>query len=348
MAGPEPALRPGRPGRRAARPPRPILRRAVRRTPGDRAPPPPPPPARGRAPAAPGPSARSPVEPGVRATRTTPTAVGAHPGGDGRPLGAQAHHVLTGQDHAHGHPVLVGQAAGDGGHRRVDFAPEGPAVGEGAGRFPAREAPRRIGLEIRRLDEGGAQREGPRPGGRLQRRTRRHGGVAPRHASRRGRGPGRATRPAPTLRARRAPPPGRAPGRCPRRTRHRRGRRGRRRPGACRLRAPPGGPPPPDRAPSSPAAGVRRRWRTRRSASRMLRQPVHRHRWASNARSTAPSSTGVPARAERGEAHDDARRAEAALARSRGRERRRPGGAHRRVQAVERRHRPALRPGGPA
>ena len=88
----------------------------------------------------------------------------------------------------------------------------------------------------------------------------------------------------------------------------RRPRAAARRAAASRSRAPPGVGRARRRTPT------RRTRSTRRAASRIVRHPVQRHRWASRARSHGVSSGDAPSTSEGGQAHDDPRRAEAALA----------------------------------
>ena len=141
--------------------------------------------------------------------------------------------------------MLVGQPAGVVRHRRVQLAAEGPAVAEGGGGRPARDAPRGIGLDVGRLDPGGGEGQGP-----LGPRGRRPGGAGARWCC----GPGPFRPPA-------GPPPGcrpprtrrRRPTRRPARRRERRRRRTRRRPG-----------PRPDPPAGARRPRARRGWRRRR------------------------------------------------------------------------------------
>ena len=213
-----------------------------------------------------------------------PGAVAVDAGGDRRTLGAEAHRVLPGPDDPHRPAVLVGQPPGVGGHRRVDLAPERPAVGERAGRFAARLAPRGVGLQVGGLHPGGAQGQVPVTVGHGQRRHRSHGRAPALDLARRpprlGQGLADGV-PAPAVgdghqRALRVVVVGEPAG------------------AQCDLGPDLAGAPRPRWSARRPAASRSRvssaARRSATAASWIVRQPVQRQRWAARARSTATSS----------------------------------------------------------
>ncbi len=155
----------------------------------------------------PGTSTGSTLSPGAAETRADATlqpavgvghhahdtsAVGADPGGDGRPLGAQPDDVLAGQHHAHRPAVLVGQAASSGRRHRRRLAAEGAPVGERRCRLPAGLAPRRVRLQVAGLHPRGLQGQVPVAGGQGHRPGDAAAAPPPLHLA--GGGPGRGQR----------------------------------------------------------------------------------------------------------------------------------------------------------
>ena len=270
--------------------------------------------------------------PGVRTTRSDAAPVGVGAARDRWPLRAQAHDVLAVEQHPHRPAVLVGQRAGGVADDRVQLAAEGAAVGQRAcaARRRARTTTRRV--RGRRAPPSWCAASpptrpaGPRAAGAastvvrrpctLPARARASASVAP-----------TAQPPAPSGTATRASggavsslkPP------WPRATRGRDELR------AAGLERGPGG------GGVEVAGGDRRRRRCARShASRIVRQPVQRHRWASSACSTAAwSAAGCLARSPSSR-HTMPGRAEAALAGPGGAERGRPAVADRRRRARRR------------
>ena len=140
--------------------------------------------------------------PGVRTTRTTPVPSARTPAAIGGRFGPEAHDVLAGVQDPHRPAVLVGEPAGDGADLAGDLAAERAAVGERRRRLTARLAPRRVGLEVARLDPRRLQRAVPvarRHVDRPRQRRRRAPALA---RGRRGGGPRPASRPPPTRRRR--------------------------------------------------------------------------------------------------------------------------------------------------
>ena len=212
------------------------------------------------------------------------------------------------------------------------LAAEGAAVAEGEAGLAPGHAPRGVGLQVGRLDPGGAQRQGPVPGRDVDGWLRGTVVLRPWTLSARARASGS----------------GRRHGGAPAGVGH--GHQGvRRAPSSANPASPrtTAGPTrwatPPSRA-ARAAAAARSRTRAaagRRAstgvrpsdgwaASRIVCQPVHRHRWASSAWSMRSSDDRS---VERRQAHHDARGAEAALAAAAGDERVGPGVAGRRRAA---------------
>ena len=157
-----------------------------------------------------------------------------------------------------------------------------------------------------------------RPAGSVERAARRRRWCAGPAPCRPRPGPRPASRRPPSRRRRRAPPPARRPARCRRRSR----RAPRATSGADPLRRAALDARPAGRGVEVARARRRRRAVATSHASRIVRQPVQRQRWASSARSTAAVVAGrAPLARSAGEPHDDARRAEPALAGAGGAER---------------------------
>ena len=143
--------------------------------------------------------------PGSRRSRRAarpPRPAAASGRGARRPRGA--HSTRTGR------PCASASARAAAGTGEAQLAAEGPAVGERAGGLAAGRAPRRVGLEVGRLDPGRAQRQVPRRRRDVD-RPRQRGRAAPAlHLARRR--PGRRAGSPPTAQpagARRARPRGR-------------------------------------------------------------------------------------------------------------------------------------------
>ena len=213
--------------------------------------------------------------------------------GDRRPLRPEAHDVFARVDDAHRATGGVGELAGRGRRRRRRLAAERAAVGQRRRGLAAGRAPGRVGLEVGGLDPAGGEAHAARH--RLRELERRHrdprwcGDPAPCPRA-----------PAPPAGSRPRPSPGRprlvgrgrgsraGEGPRPARRGARRRRRTRRRPGARRDR-------PAARAPpSSPArrgGGVEIAFAEHARpgapsiASYTVCHPVHRHRCAARARS---------------------------------------------------------------
>ena len=150
-------------------------------------------------------------------------AVGPRPGRERRALRPVAHDVLPRRTATRtGAAVLVGEAAGDGADLGRHLAAERPAVGERRRRLAARRAPRRVRLEVARLDPRRLQRAGPVPGRHLDRP--RSGAVErrPWHAPASRRASPSVSADEPLAVGADARRPARQPARCRRRTRRRR------------------------------------------------------------------------------------------------------------------------------
>ena len=231
------------------------------------------------------------------------------PGGHRWPLRAQAHHVLPGKDHPH-RPARTGPPAPGRppAPARRPCRRRPPHCRRGGPALRPGTAPRRVRLQVGRLDPGGLQgqvpvaRAAPRAGSAAAWPLRRPWtlpGAGP------GLGEGLARRAQPPV-ARPARPPGIRAGRCRRRSRPGPGPRPApvRCGGAALERGPPAAA---ESGRSRPRSGRRDRpagpgWP--QAASTMVRQPVQRHRWASSAVSTwaggrrraraRPAGTGFP------------------------------------------------------
>ena len=104
-----------------------------------------------------------------------------------RPLGPEADRVLTTPPDPHRATLLVGQTPRHGldpdGNTARLLGTEGAAIGEGSRRYAPGLTPRRVGLEVRRLDPRRPEHHGPVASGRPERRDGRHGGAPPRHGA---------------------------------------------------------------------------------------------------------------------------------------------------------------------
>ena len=186
-----------------------------------------------------------------------------------------------------GRPCSVGEAARDGADLGGELAAERTAVGERRGRLAAGRAPRRVGLEVARLDPRRAQRPHPVAVGDRRAATSpppSSGAPAP---CRPAGGPRPGSRRPPTRPSRRARRRGRRPARCRRRSRPPRRRRRARPAGAPRPRGRPGGRRPPFCAARSAGpgrsdrAGRRRGSAASRCNGRDGRRGRGRRRWSS-------------------------------------------------------------------
>ena len=111
--------------------------------------------------------------PGVRATRIDAGPVGAHACRDRGALRAAPHDVFAGEQDAHRPSVPVGEPPGDVADFGRHLPTERTAVAERARRLAARLAPRGVRLEVRRLHPGGLQRAHPVAGRQLDRPSQR-------------------------------------------------------------------------------------------------------------------------------------------------------------------------------
>ena len=87
--------------------------------------------------------------------------VGADAGGDRWPLGAPTHRILSGVHHPHRPPVLDGQASGDRFDLGVPLGPERSTVGQRPARLAVGRGPGGVGFESAGFDPGGLQGADP-------------------------------------------------------------------------------------------------------------------------------------------------------------------------------------------
>ena len=280
--------------------------------------------------------------PGVRATRTTPVPSARTPAASGGRFGPQRTTSSRANRTRTGRPCSSASRRATSPTSLVTLPPKAPPLASAVAGSPPGHAPRRVGLEVAGLHPRRAQRARPLPGRQLDRPTQRGRGPPALHLAGRGAGLGERLPDHPLAADRSHRDEGV----------ERRGVVGEAAPaqrhlGADDLRRahPRASPSAPRRPPIGDPVVRRSRRRTATAASRIVCQPVHRHRWARSAWSTA-ASVGGPRAARPGQAHDDPRRAEPALAGARGSERLRPRD---RRPPARRRWSPGVRPpAGPA
>ena len=126
-------------------------------------------------------SAARSAEPGGATDAQAAGAVGTQSERQGGPLGPVAHHVLAAPEHAHGGIGVGRERTSPIGHRTVAFAAEGTTVGQRRGRCGAGPAPAGVGLDVGRLHPGRLQGQRPLALGQRDRVGQGHRAVAALH-----------------------------------------------------------------------------------------------------------------------------------------------------------------------